>query len=104
MEEFDELFGGINAKQVMAMLTGSNIQDLDLEEAAQTSMAIVEYDTEDEDLISNSAFIKSWGIARVKAIENLKLITALLILKKKYKVSQFDFQLLLENFDEENLL
>lgn len=104
MDEFDKIFGLINLKQVVEILTGNIDKSIDLSEVYETSMEIIKYDTSDIDLIKNQAFLKAWGIARAKAIENLKLISALLILKKKYNVKDFDFQLLLENFDEENML
>lgn len=104
MDEFDNLFGLINLKQVVEILTGNIDKSINLTEVYETSMQVIKYDTNDIDLIKNHAFLKAWGIARAKSIENLKLMSALLILKKKYNVKDFDFQLLLENFDEENML
>jgi hypothetical protein len=45
----------------------------------------------------------AWGIARKKALENMQMVNALLLLKKKYKINEFEFELLLENVDAENL-
>lgn len=103
MDEFDNLFGLINLKQVVEILTGDIDNGIDISEAFESSLAVIKYDTNDIDLIKNSAFLKAWGIARAKSLENIKLISALIILKKKYSISDFDFQLLLENFDEENM-
>lgn len=103
MDEFDKIFGFINLKYVISALTGQEVKGIDLKEASETSMSIIQFDTEDEELINNHAFIKAWGIARAKSQENIKLILALLLLKKKYNVSELDMQLFLENFDEDKL-
>lgn len=102
-KDFEKIFSKVSANKVLSYLIGNPIQGIDLKEIAHTSMAIIDFDTDDRDLITNSAFIKSWGIARTKAEENLKLIAAIILLKKKYKVSDFDFELILENFDEDHI-
>lgn len=103
MDEFDRIFGAINLKQVISFLTGEELPAIDLGESTDTSMAIIKFDTNDDELIYNTSFVKAWGIARSKAQENLRLILALLLLKKKYKVTDLDMQLFLENFDEDKL-
>lgn len=103
-KDFDKIFSKTTVKQMLSYLTGNPIRGINLKEIAETSMAIIDFDTDDEDLVTNSAFIKSWGIARSKSDENLKLITAIVLLKNKYKISDFEFELILENFDEENIL
>jgi len=103
-KEFDNLFSKASAKYVLAFLMGVPVRGLDLNEIAETSLAIMNFDTADENLINNSEFVKAWGILRVKAEENIKLIKTLLLLKRKYKISDFDFNLLLEDFDEENII
>jgi len=102
-KEFENIFNKASAKHILSFLTGAKVSGLDLQEIAETSIAIMSFDTEDDSLITNSEFIKAWGIVRAKAEENIQLIKALLILKRKYKISDFDFHLLLENFDEENM-
>lgn len=77
---------------------------LDIYEIIKSSNDILEYDTQDAKLLENKAFIASWGLLRDKAEENKKLIKCLLLLKKKYKITDLDFELILENFDEDDLL
>jgi hypothetical protein len=76
---------------------------MDLMEIFESSKAVTEFDTNDEKLLENNSFIMAWGIARKKSLENMQLIYALLIMKKKYKISDFEFELFLENIDENNL-
>lgn len=103
MEEFNKIFGIVSLKQVISLLTGKEVVNTDLKEMTETSLSIIKFDTQDEELISDVNFVKAWGIARVKSQENLRLILALLLLKKKYNVSDFDIELFLENFDEDKL-
>jgi hypothetical protein len=76
---------------------------MNLMEIFESSKAVTEFDTNDEKLLENNSFIMAWGIARKKSLENMQLIYALLIMKKKYKISDFEFELFLENIDENNL-
>lgn len=76
---------------------------MDLIEVFATSKAIAEFDTSEKSLLNNKSFIMAWGIARKKALENMQLVNALLIMKKKYEISEFEFELLLENIDQDNL-
>ena len=76
---------------------------MDLIEAFGSSKAIVEFDTEDKTLLDNKSFVMAWGMLRKKAAENMQLVNALLLFKKKYRISEFEFELLLENVDAENL-
>ena len=76
---------------------------MDLMEIFESSKAVTEFDTNDEKLLENNSFIMAWGIARKKSLENMQLIYALLIMKKKYKIRDFEFELFLENIDENNL-
>lgn len=76
---------------------------MDLVELFGASKAIVDFDTEDKKLLNNKSFIMAWGIARTKSLENMQLINALLLLKKKYKINDFEFELFLENVDADNL-
>ena len=80
------------------------MEHFDLKESVQTSMAVLEYDVTDIALTDNPDFVKSWGIARVKCKEVLTLANALLILKKKYDISDFDFELMLQGFDEKDII
>lgn len=77
---------------------------MDLTEIFESSKAIAEFDSDDKKLLSNKSFIMAWGVARAKALENMQLVNALLLLKNKYNINEFQFQLLLENLDEENLI
>lgn len=102
-ENFDEMFSKLIAKEVISMLTGDNEMSVQLEDFCKTSFEILSFNSTEEALVKNADFVKAFGIARVKAKEVLVLANALLILKKKYKISDFDFLLLLEGLDEENL-
>lgn len=77
---------------------------MDLTEIFESSKAIAEFDSDDEKLLLNKSFIMAWGVARAKALENMQLVNALLLLKNKYNINEFQFQLLLENLDEDNLV
>ena len=76
---------------------------MDLNEIFISSKAIAEFDSTDEALINNAAFVMAWGLARQKSLQTMQMINALLLIKIKYKISDFDFELFLENFDETNL-
>lgn len=76
---------------------------MDLIEIFGASKAILDFDTSEKSLIENKSFIMAWGIARKKALENMQLVNALLLLKKKYNINEFEFELLLENIDGDNL-
>jgi hypothetical protein len=76
---------------------------MDLDNIFETSQAIIEFDTQDKDLLNNKSFIMAWGIARQKSLENMQLVNVLMLMQKKYKISDFEFELLLENVDVENL-
>jgi len=76
---------------------------MDLDEIFASSKAVAEFDTNDESLIKNNAFIMAWGIARKKSLQTMQMINALYLIKLKYNISDFDFELFLENFDETNL-
>lgn len=104
MDDFDEMFTSVSIKQILQFLTGKRQTGINLGEITKTSIELLKFDTNDIELLSNKAFIQSWGIARVKAEENLKLIKALLLLKRKYKISDLDFELILEEFDEEKII
>lgn len=76
---------------------------MDLIEIFGASKAIVDFDTDEKSLLDNKSFVMAWGIARKKALENMQLVNTLLLFKKKYKINEFEFELLLENVDAENL-
>jgi hypothetical protein len=77
---------------------------MDLNEIFISSKAIAEFDSTDEALINNAAFIMAWSLARQKSLQTMQMINALLLIKIKYNIADFDFELFLENFDETNLL
>lgn len=76
---------------------------MDLNEVFETSKAVVDFSTDDKILLENSSFMMAWGIARKKAMQTIELINVIFLMKKKYNISDFDIQLLLENFDETDL-
>jgi hypothetical protein len=76
---------------------------MDLIEIFGSSKAIMDFDTDEKSLLDNKSFMMAWGIARKKALENMQMVNALLLLKKKYKINEFEFELLLENVDADNL-
>ena len=76
---------------------------MDLNDVLKTSADVIDFNTSDKKLVENNEFMMAWGIARKKALENIRLAEALLIIKKKYKITDFDFELYLENIDEEDL-
>jgi hypothetical protein len=76
---------------------------MDLVEIFGASKAIMDFDTDEKSLLDNKSFMMAWGIARKKALENMQLVNALLLFKKKYKINEFEFELLLENVDADNL-
>ena len=102
-KNFEQLFSSLIVKEVVKILIGDQAMSIKIEEIINTSIEILSFDTTEQALVDNIEFVKAFGIARVKAKEVLLLSNALLVLRKKYKVSDFDFQLLLEGFDEENL-
>jgi len=77
---------------------------MDLNEIFISSKAIAEFDSTDEALINNAAFVMAWSLARQKSLQTMQMINALLLIKIKYNIADFDFELFLENFDETNLL
>jgi hypothetical protein len=76
---------------------------MDLNEIFETSKAVVDFSTNDKNLLENSSFVMAWGIARKKAMQTIELINTLFLIKKKYNISDFEIQLFLENFDETDL-
>jgi hypothetical protein len=76
---------------------------MNLNDIFESSKDILDFNTDEKILLDNKSFMMAWGIARKKALENLQMVNALLLLKKKYKINEFEFELLLENVDAENL-
>jgi hypothetical protein len=76
---------------------------MNLNEIFETSKAVVDFSTNDKNLLENSSFVMAWGIARKKAMQTIELINTLFLIKKKYNISDFEIQLFLENFDETDL-
>jgi hypothetical protein len=72
---------------------------VNLKSIADSSMEILQFDTSNPHLLSNTEFLQAWAMLRGKAEQTLRLIVVLLSLKEKYKISDFDFQLFLEGFD-----
>lgn len=76
---------------------------MDLVEIFVASKAIIDFNINEKTLLDNESFLMAWSIAKKKALENIQLVNILLLLKKKYKINEFEFQLLLENLDIDNL-
>jgi hypothetical protein len=76
---------------------------MNLNDIFESSKDILDFNTDEKILLDNKSFMMAWGIARKKALENMQMVNALLLLKKKYKINEFEFELLLENVDAENL-
>lgn len=76
---------------------------VDLEKAVRTSFDVLNFDTDDEKLLTNLEFVQAFGIARVKSEELLKIARTLLFIKKKYKISDFELHVLLQGLDEDEL-
>jgi hypothetical protein len=77
---------------------------MNLDEMFESSKALINFETEDEELLSNGNFLFAWELLMKKSLENISLIKALLILQKKYNINEFEFNLILEDFDEEEIL
>jgi hypothetical protein len=76
---------------------------MDLIEVFGSSKAIMDFDSNEQSLLDNKSFIMAWGMLRKKSLENMQLVNALLIIQKKYNINDFEFELLLENVDADNL-
>ena len=77
---------------------------MNLDEMFESSKALINFETEVEELLSNGNFLFAWELLMKKSLENISLIKALLILQKKYNINEFEFNLILEDFDEEEIL
>ena len=76
---------------------------MNLNDIFESSKDILDFNTDEKILLDNKSFMMAWGIARKKALENMQMVNALLLFKKKYKINEFEFELLLENVDADNL-
>jgi len=76
---------------------------MDLIEVFGSSRAIMDFDTNEQTLLDNKSFVMAWGMLRKKSLENMQLVNALLIMQRKYNINEFEFELLLENVDADNL-
>jgi hypothetical protein len=76
---------------------------MDLIEVFGSSKAIIDFDSNEQSLLDNKSFVMAWGMLRKKSLENMQLVNALLIIQRKYNINDFEFELLLENIDADNL-
>jgi|694.fasta_scaffold109492_2 hypothetical protein len=76
---------------------------MDITDIYATSKAIVDFNANHEALINNAAFKMAWELATKKSLQNMQLVKALLLIKFKYNISDFEFELFLENFDESDI-
>jgi hypothetical protein len=76
---------------------------MDLIEVFGSSKAIMDFDSNEQSLLDNKSFVMAWGMLRKKSLENMQLVNALLIIQRKYNINDFEFELLLENVDADNL-
>jgi hypothetical protein len=77
---------------------------MNVEDIYETSVEVLDFDTEEKILLENKNFLMAWGIARQKATETIHLAKCLMLIKNKYKINDFEFELLMGGFDGENLL
>jgi hypothetical protein len=77
---------------------------MNVEDIYETSAEVLDFDTEEKILLENKNFLMAWGIARQKATETIHLAKCLMLIKNKYKINDFEFELLMGGFDGENLL
>lgn len=80
------------------------MENFDLQESVESSMAVLNFQVTETALTDNPDFVKAWAIARVKARETMILAQAMLILKRKCNISDLDFELMLEGFDQEDII
>lgn len=76
---------------------------VDLTDIANGSLDILNFDISNQVFQNNKDFMQAWNMLVLKSAQTLVLVRALLLLKKKYNISDFDFELTLEDFDENNL-
>lgn len=76
---------------------------VDLTDIANGSLDILNFDVSDQIFQDNKDFMQAWNMLVLKSAQTLILIRSLLLLKRKFNISDFDFELILEDFDEENL-
>ena len=93
----------MNAKTMIKELLKPDAPKIDLTDIFSSSNDIINFDTNDQDILENKEFVIAWGLARKKSEETLLLIEALFSIKKKYNISDFDFALIMEGVDGENL-
>ena len=77
---------------------------MNLDNIFESSKDLINFETEDPELLTNENFLLAWGLLVKKCKENIELIRSLLLLQKKYKITDLDFALILEDFDEEEIL
>lgn len=77
---------------------------VDLVDIANGSLDILNFDVSNQVFQNNKDFMQAWNMLVLKSAQTLILVRSLLLLKKKFNISDFDFELILEDFDENNLL
>ena len=72
-------------------------------ESVENSMSILDFKIVDEALKTNYSFNMAWEIARKEAMDKLVLAKIIYTMRRKYNIQDFDFELLLEGFDEDRM-
>ena len=93
----------LNAKKLLKETLFPDASSINLAEIYSSAEDIMNFDTHDPETLDNKEFIIAWGLARQKSSEVKMLIELIMTMKDKYKVTDFDFALLLEGFNEKDL-
>lgn len=76
----------------------------DFYESIKNSMEILDFQLTEKALVDNEHFIMAWEIARKEAVDKLEMSKIIFTMKRKYDISDFDFELLIQGFDEDKVL
>ena len=76
----------------------------DFKNSVENSMTILDFKITEKGLSGNDSFMMAWGIVKQEALDKLIMAKIIYAMRKKYNVSDFEFELLLEGFDEDRIL